>query len=246
MGELWAVVGWWVCRCARCGKGPAGPGMWRAEGPRARPDLWPRSSIRRCGSPCRLPPEPECRETRGAGRSRGPPASGRAAHVCLSWKPDPGHTPLTCFHIHEMGTQSLAAVCLKHQRTRMCGERPLAAPGSDCDDGGWQVPPTSLRRTSLGALGPSPNFQDCFGTGREPRWECRHHSLPARLPAHPLGGRPPHGFPSPWPLWLLPHVHAALENTPGDSKPGLQQKEAPMVGEARLGASGVMGSQPGP
>lgn len=33
-----------------------------------------------------------------------------------------------------------------------------------------------------------------------------------------------------------------IRDTPGDSKPGLQQKEAPMVGEARLGASGVMGS----
>ena len=90
------------------GKGRAGLGVWRAEGAGARPYRWPWSSIRRSGSWCRLPPEPESKGL-GAGGGRqitgGPVAVGRTAHVCLSWRPDPRHAPLAWgFLICEMGT----------------------------------------------------------------------------------------------------------------------------------------------
>lgn len=220
--------------------GAAGPGLWRVEGPRARPDLWP--SVRRCRSWCHLPPEPECRGTQGAGRSRGPLASGRAAHVYLPWRPDPGHTPLTWASSSMKWGRRAWRLCVSsiREHIRMCGERPpLAAPGSAVmTEAGRCLPPPCA---AAPAQGPWDHLQipkTVLGQeGNHAGSVVITASQPGSLPT--IWGLPcPCGFPLPWPLWALPHVHAALESTPGDSKPGLQQKEAPMVGgEARLGAS---------
>lgn len=108
--EPWEEEPWLAVRCGEvgeqtlwCGRGHAGPDIWRAEGPRTRPYLWPRLPPRWVGHGATCP-QRQC---------QGPWGTGGTAHIFVSWRPHPWHDPVAC----EMGTQSLASVGLGHQRT---------------------------------------------------------------------------------------------------------------------------------